>query len=121
MKIGRSKDGKFLDPEGPEKSICDAQVSMPANVDYMATTDEGCTFVEGHSVLSPSTAKRFFDNGTFVYALSDEQGAYFDGGGNQPKYRAWRREIMRRQMRRLCLMHPAEQTNHHPTSANGSY
>ena len=50
---------------------------MPAHVDYEDTADpEGCTFVEGHKVLSPTTAERFEKRGTIVKATESTPGAF---------------------------------------------
>ncbi|KAI0455753.1 hypothetical protein F5B21DRAFT_470529 [Xylaria acuta] len=37
---------------------------VPPNVLYSATSQRGCTFVEGHKCLSPESAERFISRGT---------------------------------------------------------
>ncbi|KAK0255274.1 hypothetical protein LTR91_018894 [Friedmanniomyces endolithicus] len=54
-------------------------VNLPRCVDYMGTAGEkGCTFVEGHKVLSPATADRFFERKTIVKLTAGEsmEGAF---------------------------------------------
>lgn len=54
------------------------EVPMVAGVKYFAEAGpEGCIFVEGHQVLSPTTAKRFlWPRGTFRRCEASREGCY---------------------------------------------
>ncbi|KAK4580002.1 hypothetical protein LTR86_000204 [Recurvomyces mirabilis] len=52
-------------------------INMPAHVDYQGEAGpDGCIFVEGHKVLSPTTAERFEARGTIVKASKGKKGAF---------------------------------------------
>lgn len=52
-------------------------VTLPRNVDYIGEAGEdGCTFVEGHTLLSPTTAERYFQRGTIICADAETPGAF---------------------------------------------
>ncbi|KAK5123617.1 hypothetical protein LTR85_002655 [Meristemomyces frigidus] len=57
-------------------------VTIPGKVDHIgAAGEDGCTFVEGHTVLSPTTGRRFFDRGTIVQVYEGTPGAFTFGDG----------------------------------------
>ena len=55
-------------------------MTLPADVDYRGEAGEdGCVFVEGHTVLSPTTAERFLMRGTIVVTREGIRGAFTTG------------------------------------------
>ncbi|KAK1057565.1 hypothetical protein LTR12_008718 [Friedmanniomyces endolithicus] len=54
-----------------------SHVDLPRGVDYMGEAGkEGCTFVEGHMLLSPATARRFFRRHTLKTVRKGTEGAF---------------------------------------------
>ncbi|KAK3678621.1 hypothetical protein LTR78_001919 [Recurvomyces mirabilis] len=52
-------------------------INLPAHVDYQGEAGlDGCDFVEGHMVLSPTTAERFEARGMIVKASKGTEGAF---------------------------------------------
>ncbi|TKA42363.1 hypothetical protein B0A54_06812 [Friedmanniomyces endolithicus] len=75
--IGKSRDGEMR--FRPQAVLPYNYVNLPRGVDYMGTAGEGgCIFVEGHKVLSPATAARFFERKTIVEVKEGEgmEGAF---------------------------------------------
>ena len=53
------------------------RVTLPRDVDYRGEAgDDGCVFVEGHTLLSPTTAERFWQRGTIVVVSEGTPGAF---------------------------------------------
>ena len=73
--IGKSRDGDFKFRRityGPGD-----WVPLSSDVEYRGEAgDEGCVFVEGHGVLSPTTADRFEGRGTIVRVREGTPGAF---------------------------------------------
>lgn len=65
------------DTEARFVQVVNAGSSAPVaqNVCYTGLAgDEGCLFVEGHKLLSPTTARRFADRGTMMECHEDDVG-----------------------------------------------
>jgi len=72
MKIVRpDSEAKYIQAASAGSSVPVAQ-----DVCYIGVAgDKGCLFVEGHKLLSPTTAARFADRGTIVKCCEDDAGA----------------------------------------------
>ncbi|KAK3115852.1 hypothetical protein LTR53_004411 [Teratosphaeriaceae sp. CCFEE 6253] len=54
-----------------------SEIAIPSGMEYKGEAgDTGCTFVEGHTLLSPTTANRFESRGTIKRARRGDEGAF---------------------------------------------
>ncbi|KAK5729925.1 hypothetical protein LTR17_011564 [Elasticomyces elasticus] len=75
IQVSKSHDNEFR--LRPEFSYAGAWIDVPSNVTYIAVPGpEGCTFVEGHTLLSPTTAERMLGRKAIVKVPKATPGAF---------------------------------------------
>jgi len=62
--MGGTRKGEHLRISADRGSGYEREGIVPPHVPYAATSQNGCSFVEGHRSLSPRSAERFIDRGT---------------------------------------------------------
>ncbi|KAK5726719.1 hypothetical protein LTR15_002607 [Elasticomyces elasticus] len=75
IKISKSPDNELR--LRAEEKFPGEWVDVPSGVDYIGVAGEkGCTFVEGHTVLSPTTAERMLARKAIVVDKKKTLGAF---------------------------------------------
>ncbi|KAK5708307.1 hypothetical protein LTR97_000847 [Elasticomyces elasticus] len=75
IQVSKSHDNDFR--FRPDFKFPGDWIDVPSNVTYIGVPGkEGCTFVEGHTLLSPTTAERMLGRDAIIEAPKTKSGAF---------------------------------------------